>query len=609
MRFELSISPKMKAKKSSESSSDVAQLEQKLNDISLECGPKNKNDFQPNDLDVCKNDSDEKVVVVKKEEDDQVDEAADALNDLSIQVKTEEDVEEEEDERIERGPVKSLSYIRDARDTAIPYVNKQLTAGCTVKVNDYQQSTQQLSAGGSVEIIDGFSQELYEMYHFLTSDQCAPIVIQSVQQTLGVGEVEVEPVLPKYTMPDTPPPSSSSSYTRTTSPAILSPISSGYESGTSSPSHSPPRGEEPLLPEPIQQINNRKQSYRPILPRVELNASLAFQNKFYKYIQSFGKEDAANIFDKTHRMYFLNDLKNLTKPLKDGDTMLMIFIANPSSARQIAENLNYNSLQEKLFRLCSIFHLVERFHRECPQALEAKNSLNQSVLHLAASNCYDHPLVAPYVAEKLQLHGYDFKQYCTAMHCKMIGGGNLLHCIAQNGDTHAEVLNNLLQVEKLRELKDSPCHLSDYLVHTPLHVAIKAQNSDETNTIKSVKTVKYLIDHNVILTKKVCNFMMNSALHNALQGRPSYELVELILNHSRDEVNVLGLNDMHPLMILAKASSQLKEEETLRILKLLLNKGATLKKVPASQHAELFNEFSKNLSLPTSLDVEVMLRP
>ncbi|XP_065347183.1 uncharacterized protein LOC135944275 isoform X2 [Cloeon dipterum] len=615
MRFESNLSPtKMKTKKSADDSG-VVELEKKLNDFSLVDNKKEeKNNFEANDLDGCKKEKAEEPIkvkeeIVKKEPEDKVDEAADALNDLSIEPKIEDN---EDEDRVPRGPIGKHDLRAENRNTILPYINRHLTVGGTVQVH---QVVTPVAIPQSFPPND-FTDEatLTEMTNFLlsatTENPMALQVLKSLTDSLGVDEgiEEFSGSEGQLSISGSPPQNTTYLY----SPGVVSPFSSGYESGTSSPSHSPPRSDENYVPEPIQKINDRRTAPRDILPKLDLG--MPIQSEFYQYILHLNGNKVENsaIQNYTHRIYWKGSLDKFTCaiPDGDGDTMLMIYLANPKSTQEIAKKMRYTTHQETVFRLFSIFHLVERFYKECPAALEAQNNLCQSVIHLAASNCSEHPLVAAYVAEKLEANNYNFNQNCCAANCFMQGSGNLLHCIAHNGDSHAEVLKSLLQVQKLRELIDSPCHHNAFFMLTPMHVAIKAQNYDPKGALQCLKTVEYLIKEGASFTKKSFSSPKQIALHIALQGKPNYELVELILRYmSATEVNVPDSEDNHPLMILAKASSQLDDDDALRILNLLLEKGATPKKVAAAKKEELFYEFNKNIQdTLIQLDVAAALK-
>jgi len=60
------------------------------------------------------------------------------------------------------------------------------------------------------------------------------------------------------------------------------------------------------------------------------------------------------------------------------------------------------------------------------------------------------------------------------------------------------------------------------------------------------------------------------------------------------EANVLDLEERHCLFNLAIGSRNLTEEKFFKLLRLLISKGATLKKVPNT--VELFDELHKNFS-------------
>jgi hypothetical protein len=107
------------------------------------------------------------------------------------------------------------------------------------------------------------------------------------------------------------------------SPSQQSPTSSGYESGTSSPSHSPPRVDEcVLVPEPVQQFNNQQKSFRPILPKQTQLSDV--QNDFKEYILSIGPDRKMNeaIFKRSQNIFYnLNSVEKLNSaPLANGDT-------------------------------------------------------------------------------------------------------------------------------------------------------------------------------------------------------------------------------------------------------------------------------------------------
>jgi len=144
------------------------------------------------------------------------------------------------------------------------------------------------------------------------------LILSGVEQELvleSILEYDVQPPASTTTL------ASASPAISILSPSLQSPTSSGYASGTSSPSHSPPRSDEPLVPESIQLVNSQKQPYRAILPRPSLESNI--QREFYDYILGYGGDKEGNlvIFKRTEHIFFnLNNLEKLASPISGGDT-------------------------------------------------------------------------------------------------------------------------------------------------------------------------------------------------------------------------------------------------------------------------------------------------
>ncbi|XP_018308745.1 uncharacterized protein [Mycetomoellerius zeteki] len=122
-------------------------------------------------------------------------------------------------------------------------------------------------------------------------------------------------------------------------------------------------------------------------------------------------------------------IEELAASDEDGDTALMCLVGNP---------------EELTKKKAYLVPLVERLGN-LPSALSMVNNRNEDALYLAAMNCPEMPYVTGYLAAAMIQKGIDINQRLYHMH-----GDTLIHSIVARGDSHGEVLAELLTLKTVQ---------------------------------------------------------------------------------------------------------------------------------------------------------------
>ncbi|XP_076280129.1 uncharacterized protein LOC143208975 isoform X2 [Lasioglossum baleicum] len=162
--------------------------------------------------------------------------------------------------------------------------------------------------------------------------------------------------------------------------------------------------------------------------------------------------------------------EEIAKRDEDGYTTLMCLVGNPE---EIGKKLAY------------LAPLVERTPRD---VLSYTNNRDEDALYLAALNCPQYAFVAGYLAATMLDKGIDVSQklYNTR-------GNTLIHLVAGQGDSHAEIMADLLVLRTKQGNRVFDLSKRNYDGKTALHVAIES-HEPLTKGVSSVATVKLLLE-------------------------------------------------------------------------------------------------------------------
>lgn len=242
-------------------------------------------------------------------------------------------------------------------------------------------------------------------------------------------------------------------------------------------------------------------------------------------------------------------IERLTTTDKDGDTQLMHLL---SDTEEFAKN--------KAF----LVPLIERLDNT-PSALEMKNKNGENALFIAALNYPEMSYICGYLAAVMLHKGIDINQKLDKY------GNTLIHCIAAQGDSHGEVLAEMLKLLKGNSTFDISCR--NIYGQTALHIAVK-EHLIGSNNIKALATTRLLLENGADLKVKEIR-SGDTALHMAVSLHHDPELVKvLLLNADSMVVNERNYKGNTPLHIAAGFSTAVDLEKQKNICRLLIGAGA-----------------------------------
>ncbi|KAK2583905.1 hypothetical protein KPH14_001176 [Odynerus spinipes] len=244
-------------------------------------------------------------------------------------------------------------------------------------------------------------------------------------------------------------------------------------------------------------------------------------------------------------------VEELARGDEDGDTELMRLVGNPE---ELARKKAY------------LVPLVERLSN-VRGALSMTNNRGEDALYLAAMNCPEMPYIAGYLAATMLEKGIDISQ--KLYHTR---GDSLIHSIAARGDSHGEVLAELLALKTTQGNAVFDLSKRNYDGRTALHVAVESHDLMGRGP-KAVATVRLLLDNgadpNVKETK--CG---DTALHMAASLSCDPALVKVLLDKVGPAiVNVTDYNYNTPLHMAAAASNTVPVERQKEVCWLLIQAG------------------------------------
>ncbi|XP_011862150.1 PREDICTED: uncharacterized protein LOC105558839 [Vollenhovia emeryi] len=236
---------------------------------------------------------------------------------------------------------------------------------------------------------------------------------------------------------------------------------------------------------------------------------------------------------------------------EDGDTALMCLVGNP---------------EELTRKKAYLVPLVERLGN-LPGALSMVNNRNEDALYLAAMNCPEMPYVTGYLAAAMLQKGIDINQRLYRMR-----GDTLIHSVAARGDSHGEILAELLA---LRTVQGNPvfdlsrCNCDG---KTALHVAVESHDPTGRG-VKSLATARLLLE-NGANTKVKESKSGDTALHMAASLSCDPALLKVLLcKAAPNVVNETNYMFNTPLHMAAAVSNTVNLEKQKEVCRLLIQAG------------------------------------
>ncbi|KAI4504257.1 hypothetical protein M0802_000728 [Mischocyttarus mexicanus] len=246
----------------------------------------------------------------------------------------------------------------------------------------------------------------------------------------------------------------------------------------------------------------------------------------------------------------INDEK-LAKVDDDGYTELMCLVSNPENLTECKAYL---------------VPLVERLST-IKDALSRKSNRGEDALYLAAICCPEMPYIAGYLAATMLQKGIDINQ--NLYHTR---GDTLIHSVSARGDSHGEVLAELLALKTSQGNAVFDLSKCNYDGRTALHVAVESHDPTGKN-LKAMATVRLLLDNgadlNIRDTKRG-----DTALHMAAALSCDPALVKVLLRKAvPSTVNATNYDYNTPLHMAAACSNLVPLERQKEVCWLLTQAG------------------------------------
>jgi len=199
---------------------------------------------------------------------------------------------------------------------------------------------------------------------------------------------------------------------------------------------------------------------------------------------------------------------------------------------------------------------------QCRKNLMHKNNEGHSALYMAAMHLNHVPIIARLIADTIVFFGANPDEVVDKSE------NTLLHLLAQQGDSHAEVLAEMLNT--LSENSPVPAfkvNRSNIVAQTPLHVAVLNHSPPEKSCIAVIKLlIKYngdisnqdgeLMTPLHIATKSYCDPRIIKAL---LQARNIKKAINLTDNQRRTALHYAGAFPNAPISRQSEIMKLLKE--------------------------------------------------
>ncbi|KAG5327381.1 IKBZ inhibitor, partial [Pseudoatta argentina] len=244
-------------------------------------------------------------------------------------------------------------------------------------------------------------------------------------------------------------------------------------------------------------------------------------------------------------------IEELAATDEDGDTALMCLVGNP---------------EELTKKKAYLVPLVERLGN-LPSVLSMVNNRNEDALYLAAINCSEMPYVTGYLAAAMIQKGIDINQ--RLYH---IRGDTLIHSVVARGDSHGEVLAELLTLKTVQGNPVFDLSRCNYDGRTALHIAVESHDPFGRG-VKSLGITDLLLKNgaNIKIKESKCG---DTALHMAASLSCDPALVKILLGKATSNV-VNETNYMYntPLHMAAAVSSNVDLEKQKDVCRLLIQAG------------------------------------
>ncbi|KYN30858.1 NF-kappa-B inhibitor zeta [Trachymyrmex septentrionalis] len=244
-------------------------------------------------------------------------------------------------------------------------------------------------------------------------------------------------------------------------------------------------------------------------------------------------------------------IEELAATDEDGDTALMCLVGNP---------------EELTKKKAYLVPLVERLGN-LPSALSMVNNRNEDALYLAAMNCPEMPYVTGYLAAAMIQKGIDINQRLYHMR-----GDTLIHSVVARGDSHGEVLAELLTLKTVQGNPVFDLSRCNYDGRTALHIAVESHDPFGRG-IKSLGVTDLLLKNgaNIKIKESKCG---DTALHMAASLSCDPALVKVLLRKATsnvvNETNYMYNTSLH---MAAAVSSNVDLEKQKDVCRLLIQAG------------------------------------
>ncbi|XP_012532836.1 uncharacterized protein LOC105834709 [Monomorium pharaonis] len=244
-------------------------------------------------------------------------------------------------------------------------------------------------------------------------------------------------------------------------------------------------------------------------------------------------------------------IEELATADEDGDTELMCLVGNPE---ELAKKKAY------------LAPLVERLGN-LPGALSMVNNRSQDALYLAAMNCPEMPYVTGYLAAAMLQKGIDINQRLYHMR-----GDTLIHSVAARGDSHGEILAELLSLKTAQGNPVFDLSRCNYDGRTALHIAVESHDPIGRG-VKSLATTRLLLENGASMKVKESK-CGDTALHMAASSSCDPALMKVLLCKATSNV-VNETNYMYntPLHMAAAVSNTVDLEKQKEVCRLLIQAG------------------------------------
>ncbi|XP_029168491.1 LOW QUALITY PROTEIN: probable serine/threonine-protein kinase clkA [Nylanderia fulva] len=240
----------------------------------------------------------------------------------------------------------------------------------------------------------------------------------------------------------------------------------------------------------------------------------------------------------------------LTTPDKDGDTELMRFLSDPEEFKK---------------KMAYLVPLIERLDNT-PGALEMKNKSGENALYLAAMNYPEMSYIFGYLAAVMMHKGIDINKKLDKYN------NTLVHCIAARGDSHGDVMAEILSLLK----KNSAFDISSPNIYgqTALYIAVK-EHLTGPKKVKALVMTRLLLENGA--DPKVKELRSgDTVLHIAISLHCDPALVKILLNADSTIVNERNYNNNTPLHLAAGVSTTVDLEKQKEVCRLLIEAGGLI---------------------------------